>query len=71
MSWWRSAAQLRQRLTAFINRENFTGLERLAGFVASGQLVPSVGVTYSLADMPDAMRDLVAGNARGKLVIVQ
>jgi NADPH:quinone reductase-like Zn-dependent oxidoreductase len=61
---------VRQRLTSFLNKENFAGLERLAGFVSSGQLVPVVGATYALADMPDAMRSLVAGNARGKLVIV-
>lgn len=59
-----------QRLTSFLNKEHFTGLDRLASFVANGQLVPVVGATYALADMPDAMRDLVAGNARGKLVIV-
>ena len=61
---------VRQRLTSFLNKEHYTGLERLAGFVASGQLVPAVGATYALADTPDAMRQLVAGNARGKLVIV-
>jgi NADPH:quinone reductase-like Zn-dependent oxidoreductase len=61
---------VRQRLTSFLNKEHFAGLERLAGFVASGQLVPAVGATYPLVDMPDAMRTLVAGNARGKLVIV-
>ena len=61
---------VRQRLTSFLNKEHFTGLERLAAFVSSGQLVPVVGATYALADMPDAMRALVAGTARGKLVIV-
>jgi NADPH:quinone reductase-like Zn-dependent oxidoreductase len=61
---------VRQRLTSFINKEHYAGLERLSELVADGRLVPSVGATYPLADMPDAMRDLVAGNARGKLVIV-
>lgn len=61
---------VRQRLTSFLNKEHFTGLERLAGLVSTGQLVPTIGATYALADMPQAMRDLVAGNARGKLVIV-
>ncbi len=61
---------VRQRLTSFLNKEHFAGLERLSDLVSGGQLVPVVGETYALADMPDAMRNLVAGNARGKLVIV-
>lgn len=60
---------IRQRLTAVLNREHYSGLERLAELVDSGQLVPVVGRTYPLSDMPQAMRDLVAGKARGKLVI--
>jgi hypothetical protein len=31
--------------------------------------VPVVEQTYPLSDMPNAMRQLVAGRARGKLVI--
>ncbi len=61
---------VRQRLTSFLNKEHYIGLERLAGFVTNGQLVPAVGATYPLADMPDAMRGLIAGKAFGKLVIV-
>ncbi len=57
-------------MTSFLNKEHHTGLERLAGFVTNGQLVPAVGATYQLADMPVAMRDLIAGKAFGKLVIV-
>jgi NADPH:quinone reductase-like Zn-dependent oxidoreductase len=61
---------VRQRLTSFLNKEHYSGIERLAGLVTNGQLVPAVGATYQLVDMPDAMRDLLAGKARGKLVIV-
>jgi NADPH:quinone reductase-like Zn-dependent oxidoreductase len=60
---------VRQRLTTFLNKEHYTGLERLAELVEKGQLVPTVERTYPLAETPLAMRHLVAGQARGKLVI--
>jgi NADPH:quinone reductase-like Zn-dependent oxidoreductase len=60
---------VRRRLTTFVCKEHFSGLERLAGFVEDGQLVPVVERTYALSDMPQAMRHLVSGHARGKLVI--
>ena len=60
---------VRQRLTTFLNKEHYTGLERLAELVDQGQLVPIVERTYPLAETPLAMRHLVAGQARGKLVI--
>ena len=58
-----------QRLTTFIAKEHHAGLEPLTEFVERGQLVPVIERTYSLSDMPDAMRHLEAGHARGKLVI--
>jgi NADPH:quinone reductase-like Zn-dependent oxidoreductase len=60
---------VRQRLTTFLNREHFSGLERLAELADQGLLVPVIEQTYSLAEAPMAMRHLVAGQARGKLVI--
>jgi NADPH:quinone reductase-like Zn-dependent oxidoreductase len=60
---------VRQRLTTFVNKEHYTGLERLAELVEKGQLVPSIERTYPLAETPPAMRHLAAGRARGKLVI--
>jgi len=58
-----------QRLTTFISKEHYAGLERLAKLVDDGQLVPVIEQTYPLSDMPKAMRHLVDGRARGKLVI--
>ena len=59
-----------QRLTAFISKEHFTGLERLAALAGEGKIVPAIERTYALADAPEAMRHLASGQARGKLVIV-
>jgi NADPH:quinone reductase-like Zn-dependent oxidoreductase len=58
-----------QRLTTFICKEHYSGLERLTGLVDDGLLVPVVERTYQLSDMPDAMRHLASGRARGKVVI--
>src|SRR5947207_2573132 len=44
-------------------------LETLAQLIEAGQLTPVIGKTYPLHQAPDAMRDLLAGHARGKLVI--
>jgi NADPH:quinone reductase-like Zn-dependent oxidoreductase len=58
-----------QRLTMLGPKEHYTVLERLTELIENGQVVPVVERTYPLSEMPDAMRDLRAGRARGKLVI--
>jgi NADPH:quinone reductase-like Zn-dependent oxidoreductase len=58
-----------QRLTILGPKEHYTVLERLTELIENGQLVPVVEQTYPLSEMPNAMRQLVAGRARGKLVI--
>lgn len=58
-----------QRLTILGPKEHYTVLERLTELVENGQLVPVIEQTYPLGEMPNAMRRLVAGHARGKLVI--
>ena len=60
---------VRQRLTTFIAKEHHAGLERLTEFVQNDQLVPVIERTYPLDAVPEAMRHLEAGQARGKLVI--
>jgi NADPH:quinone reductase-like Zn-dependent oxidoreductase len=44
-------------------------LERLAQLVAAGELSPIIDHSYPLYEAPDAMRHLVAGQARGKIAI--
>jgi NADPH:quinone reductase-like Zn-dependent oxidoreductase len=44
-------------------------LEFLGELVANGQLSPVIERTFPLADLPDALRYLGEGHARGKLVI--
>ena len=58
-----------QRLTMLAPKEHYAVLERLTELIENGQLVPVIEQTYPLNDMPDAMRHLHAGRARGKLVI--
>ena len=58
-----------QRLTMLGPKEHYTVLERLTELIENGQLVPAIEQTYPLSEMPEAMRHLEAGRARGKLVI--
>ena len=58
-----------QRLTTLGPKEHYTVLERLTELIEGGKLVPAIEQTYPLNEMPNAMRHLKAGRARGKLVI--
>jgi len=60
---------VRQRLTMLVSKQRHTDLERLAELTEAGDVTPVIGKTYPLRQAPDAMRDLQAGHARGKLVI--
>ena len=44
-------------------------METLTELIETGKLTPSVGGTYRLDEVPEAIRHLVDGQARGKLVI--
>jgi len=59
----------RQRLTMYVSRHRQADLETLRQLTESGQVTPLVGGTYPLAAAPQAIRDLHAGHARGKLAI--
>ena len=60
---------VRQRLTFFISKERASDLERLTEFIEAGELTPSIDRTFSLDQVPEAMRRLEAGEARGKIAI--
>jgi NADPH:quinone reductase-like Zn-dependent oxidoreductase len=60
---------VRQRLTSFICRERSSDLERLTDLIEAGAVTPSIDRTYSLDQVPEAMRHIEAGKARGKVAI--
>lgn len=60
---------VRQRLPLFAAKERGSDLERLTELIEAGKVTPSIGSTYPLDRVPEAMRALVAGNARGKTAI--
>ena len=59
-----------QRLTTFISTEHHTVIERLAGFITSGQVAPVIGQRFNLDGVPEAMRQLAAGDANAKTAII-
>jgi NADPH:quinone reductase-like Zn-dependent oxidoreductase len=58
-----------QRLTMLVSKEHHTHLEAVSRFIKAGQVAPIVDRTYPLAEVPDAIRHLEAGRARGKIAI--
>jgi NADPH:quinone reductase-like Zn-dependent oxidoreductase len=60
---------IRQRLTMLTPRQRSADLERLTALIEAGTVTPSIGATYPLAQVPEAMRHLESGQARGKIVI--
>jgi NADPH:quinone reductase-like Zn-dependent oxidoreductase len=58
-----------QRLTSILNKEHYSGLDRLAELAATGDVAPCIERSYSLAEVPDAVRQLEAGKVRGQIVI--
>ena len=58
-----------QRLTGVMCKERSADLDRLTELIEAGKVTPSIDRTYPLAQVPDAMRHLVAGDVRGKVAI--
>ncbi len=58
-----------QRLTMVLNKEHFSGLERLAAHALNGKLASFVDRPFDLSSTADAIGHLMAGKARGKVVI--
>jgi len=60
---------VRQRLTMFLSTEHHSFMERLAGYLESGEVVPTIGGRFPLERAIDAVRQLESGRAGGKTVI--
>jgi NADPH:quinone reductase-like Zn-dependent oxidoreductase len=58
-----------QRLRALANSENAADLVVLTELIEAGKVTPAIERTYPLAEAPAAIRHMVEGHARGKLVI--
>jgi NADPH:quinone reductase-like Zn-dependent oxidoreductase len=58
-----------QKLGTFVNKENHEDLLVLKDLIESGKITPVIDKTYPLAEVPDAIRYLEEGHARGKVVI--
>jgi NADPH:quinone reductase-like Zn-dependent oxidoreductase len=58
-----------QRLKMLLPNEHFSGLERLRTYIEAGQVSPSIDSICQLEQVPDAMRKLIDGRVRGKIVV--
>jgi NADPH:quinone reductase-like Zn-dependent oxidoreductase len=58
-----------QKLGTFINKENHEDMIVLKELIESGKVTPVIDRTYPLAEVPEAIRYLEDGHARGKVVI--
>jgi NADPH:quinone reductase-like Zn-dependent oxidoreductase len=58
-----------QKLGTFVSTQNHEDLLVLVELVESGKVTPVIDRTYPLAEVPEAMRYLEEGHARGKVVI--
>jgi NADPH:quinone reductase-like Zn-dependent oxidoreductase len=60
---------VRQKLGTFISSENAADLVVLRELIESGALTPVIDRTYTLGDAAAAIRHVIEGRARGKVVI--
>jgi NADPH:quinone reductase-like Zn-dependent oxidoreductase len=60
---------VRQRLGTFIAKQNAADLDALRALIETGAVTPVVDKVVALDQVPDAIRDLAAGHARGKIVV--
>jgi NADPH:quinone reductase-like Zn-dependent oxidoreductase len=58
-----------QKLATFVMKPNTKDLQFLKELVEAGKLKPVIDSTYTLREVPKAIRRLEAGHAQGKLVI--
>ena len=60
---------VQQRLTAFVAREHFSDMVVLAEMIEAGQIASTVGEVFPVQEVKDAMRHMLAAQARGTTVI--
>lgn len=58
-----------QLLGTFITKPNSTDLVVLKELIEDGKVMPVIGGTFPLEDVPTAMQHVRAGHAKGKVVI--
>jgi NADPH:quinone reductase-like Zn-dependent oxidoreductase len=60
---------VRQKLAVFITSENAEDLRFLTKLIEAGQVKPAVDRVYALSEVPDAIRYMLEGHVRGKVVV--
>lgn len=60
---------VRQNLRTFLSSENHEDMVVLAELVETGKVTPVIDRTYPLSEVPEAVRYLEGGHARGKVAI--
>jgi len=60
---------VRQRLGTLITNANRPDLDALRELIETGAVAPVIDRGVAMPQVPDAMRDLVGGQVRGKIVI--
>ena len=58
-----------QKFISYIAQFNKKDMMILADLMQSGKLTPVIDRTYKLSDVPEALRYLEQGHARGKVVV--
>jgi NADPH:quinone reductase-like Zn-dependent oxidoreductase len=58
-----------QKLGSFVASENSKDLEGLRELIDAGTLMPVIDRSYPLGEVPAAIRDLLKGQVRGKVVV--
>jgi NADPH:quinone reductase-like Zn-dependent oxidoreductase len=58
-----------EKFIAYIAEFNKKDMTVLADLMQSGKVTPVIDKTYKLNEIPDALRYLETGHARGKVVI--
>jgi len=53
----------------FVAREHYEELQVLTELIEAGKITPVIDRTYPLSEVPEAIRYLQEGQARGKVVI--